>query len=253
MVNIPLRKRTIQRIENIAKKFHPNECCGFVIKSGKNQIVYPTENIHEDKTEHFKINPLELNAAEKIGTILCIYHSHNSETALKLSLDDLWCSDVSRIPFFLVSKYENKFYHDYYDPNKINPYLGRQWEWGRNDCYSLIKDWYEKELNIVLSPFRRYELELMDRGWDRFQENFREQGFRDIIQGVPNKNESIKRNDIIMMAIRSNNINHIGVYIDEVNNLFLHHLQDRLSECHYYDGWWREATRRIVAHKNNVN
>ena len=250
MISIPLRKRTIQRIENLAKKTHPNECCGLVIKSGKNQIVYTAENIHKDKTEHFKIDPLELTTAENLGTILCVYHSHTNEN-LKLSLNDLWCSDVSRVPFFLVSKYENKFHYDYYDPNKINPYLGREWDWGRNDCYSLVKDWYEKELNIILSPFRRYELEQADLNWDRFRENFREEGFEDVIQGIPNKNESIKRGDIIMMAIQSSNINHIAVYTDEINNLILHHLQNRLSECHLYGGWWREVTRSIIRHTNS--
>jgi len=248
MINVPLRKRTIERIKNIAKKSYPNECCGFVIKSGKNQIVYPTQNIHENKKEHFKIDPLELVTAEQLGKILCVYHSHTNEN-IKLSLDDLWCSDVSKIPIFMVSKYENEFYLDYYDPNIINPYLARIWEWGKNDCYSLVKDWYEKEFNIILSPFRRYKVKQADLNWNRFQENFSKEGFKEVIQGVPDKNESIKKGDIIMMAIRSKNINHIGVYIDEVNNLVLHHLQDRLSEYHYYGGWWREVTRCVVRYE----
>lgn len=252
MIVIPLRKRTIERIKNIAKKSYPNECCGFVIKSGKNQIVYPTENIHENKKDHFKIDPLKLDEARELGTILCVYHSHTNGN-IKLSLNDLWGSDVSRIPIFLVSKHQDELYYDYYDPNKINPYLGRNWDWGRDDCYSLVRDWYEKELNIILSPFRRYETEQIDLNWDRFQENFRKEGFEQVIEGVPNKNESIKKNDIIMMAIGSNNVNHIAVYINEVNNLILHHLKDRLSEYHYYDGWWREVTRCVVRHKNYVN
>ena len=41
----------------------------------------------------------------------------------------------------------------YADPRGDAPYLGRDWVYGIHDCYSLMRDFYRRELEIVLDDF----------------------------------------------------------------------------------------------------
>ncbi|PXV60652.1 NlpC/P60 family protein [Dyella jiangningensis] len=121
------------------------------------------------------------------------------------------------------------------------PLVGRSFHHGVLDCYTLVRDFYARELGIELPDFAR-----PDGWWDDghsrlYMDNFRAAGFEPVPEGA-----LLERGDIILMAIRSGNDtpNHAGVYLGD--SQMLHHMYGRLSSRDVYGGWYRECTRLVV-------
>ena len=51
----------------------------------------------------------------------------------------------------------------------------------------------------------------------------------------PQPDEELQKNDLVLMKMRSQGFNHIGLYLGD--QLLLHHLQDRLSSRDLLDEW----------------
>ena len=95
--------------------------------------------------------------------------------------------------------------------------------YGIHDCYSLMRDFYRRELEIVLDDLSRGEEgEWENSSWMMFVNNYKGQGFVEIGQAE-------KYGDFILMNIVAPTPNHAGVFLPE-RNCFYHHLMDRRSE-----------------------
>ena len=90
------------------------------------------------------------------------------------------------------------------------------------------------------------------REGDLYMDHYAEAGFRPLCTG-----EDMEPGDVVLMQIRSDRVNHSGVFIGstvlkEAPDLFpvpdamLHHLYGRDSERVVYGGYWREATRLVL-------
>ena len=222
-----------QQIAKLSNNFFPQEFCGLIVN---NNLLIPAKNIADNPNERFVLDPQAWIDAEAKGEITCIVHSHTNGNANFSHADIKACKQLN-IPFYLLTLPIGS--EAYYDPRIIQPYIGRQWQYGATDCYALVRDWYNQELRIKLADFERGEVgEWENQTWNKFVENFAHQGFIKV-------SESIKKHDVILMQISSPNPNHIGVIINE-SGYMLHHLYGRLSEEALFGGYWEKTCISVL-------
>lgn len=191
----------------------------------------------------FKIDEREYAIAEEQGTITGVYHSHVSDD-LDFSPQDIQTANLMELPWYLLPIKSGK--SQTYVPGKIEPYLNREWHWTWQNCFTLWKDWYQKELGIRINW---YFMTAPD-AWGSNQsvgylEHLGEEGFIKLADS-----EHPKKHDVIVMSVGGKPPNHAAVLIDDRTGTMLHHLSDRPSCTELYDGYWRKHTHSIWRHKS---
>lgn len=257
-----MRKKTIDAIRAHAMAEYPRECCGLVVQVARREIYWPCRNLATG-AEHFVMDPRDYTAAADAGTVKAVIHSHPDQQPLLIHEADRVACEESEVPWFIVAVGRSEAGHvetrqlvSFAPEGYEAPLLGRPFAHGVLDCYSLIRDGYARELNIILPNFRR------DDGWwesgregDLYMDHYAEAGFRPLAAG-----ERTQFGDVVLMQIRSDRVNHSGMFIGDrplqeapdlfpIPNAMLHHLYGRDSERVVYGGYWREATRLILRHE----
>lgn len=140
-----LNKIKIYCIEN-----KHEESCGFIYKTESNILkIYKCKNIASDSKKYFLINDEDYERCCFKGDIICCFHSHLKN--FTFSYEDIKESFKNQIPYLLYNLKEDNFY--YFDPDKYKryeKYLDLDFEFGKNDCFSLCLDFYKNELGIEL-------------------------------------------------------------------------------------------------------
>lgn len=237
---------TLQAIQAHAITEYPRECCGLIVATAAGEAYIRCSNSAAKPADHFRLPGEDYAAAEDQGEVLALVHSHPDASAAASDADRVMCEN-SGLPWHIVSvgqvTGEEPSCHDVqtiFPCGYEAPLEGRQFAHGILDCYSLVRDFYARELGISLSQYER-EDGWWDNGQDLYSlDRLRAEGF-DLIDGEP------QRGDMVLMQIRSPVPNHAGVYLGD--DLMLHHLDGRLSEKVVYGGMWAERTRYIVRHK----
>ena len=212
------------------------EACGFIVDG----TVVPCENVATNPETGFVIAPEDYAKAEELGTIECVYHSHINSNE-KFSAHDIGVCKQSNLPWLLYSTNTGGF--RYADPRGNAPYLGRDWVYGIHDCYSLMRDFYRRELEIVLDDFPRGEEGEWENGtWMMFVNNYEGQGFVEV-------DRPEKYGDFILMNIVAPTPNHAAVFLPE-RNCFYHHLMDRQSEVTVWGAAWSRMTYKVLRHES---
>ncbi len=217
-----------------AKEEEPRECCGFIVEK---MGAYKAKNISQEKGK-FKINPEDFLSASKLGEILAVYHSHLKEDESRFSEYDKFNSILHDYIYILYSLRDNSFSR--FDPSlsNFNQYIGKTFKIGESDCYTLMRSFYQKELNISLNDYHR------DGQWqtylDRlFDSNFEREGFIEVT--------SLKKYDCILTKSRKNiNSNHIIIYLG--NDLILHQPPNSYSRIEEYTEKHKKITNKIIRH-----
>ena len=226
---------------------YPTECCGFVLRIDGCDVYRPARNAAQSRRDHFVIHPEDRATAEDDGEIVAIVHSHPQYAATPSEADRVMCeiSDlewhivhVSRDPDTLVVSTGEIV--SFRPSGYVAPLRGRSFSHGVLDCYTLIQDYYKRELGIELPHFERDDL-WWEKGQNLYLDNLKAAGFEPI-EGP------MQQNDVIIMQVRAKVPNHAGVYMG--NGLILHHVMDRLSTLDVYDGYWQRATRVVVRRKS---
>ena len=121
--------------------------------------------------------------------------------------------------------------------------LGRTFVHGRQDCYSLIRQFYADNFNILLRNYARPD-DWWSTGGNLYMDLFRAEGF-ELFHGPPQEWEPA---DLVLMAIRSTVVNHAGVFVE--NGQILHHLLGGLSRVDPYKGLTRNSTMAVLRHRD---
>lgn len=227
-----MRDETKDAIRKHAEKEYPREACGLILNiEGKERYV-PCRNIAERQSE-FILEPADFAAAEDIGDIISIVHSHCNQPSNPSQADLVGC-ESSGLPWHIIS-WPNESW-SYLEPKGYRaPLLGREFSHGLLDCYALIRDWYRESLGIELIDFDRSE-EWWKKGGNLYLENFEKAGFRPV--------ENVAKGDVILMQVASPVVNHAGIYLGD--DVMIHHLMGRLSCREVYGGYWRKHTRMVI-------
>lgn len=234
---------TLEACRAHALSAYPEEACGLiVVVDGVEQYVQ-CRNAAETASEHFIMPAEDYAAAEELGTVTALFHSHPDTSAEPSEGDRVSC-ETTGIPWVIGGVIRNDDGIDMRDVRTLEPcgyrapLLGRTFAFGVLDCYSLVRDWYVKERHIDLPDFERHD-NFWKRGENLYMDNFAAAGFAMLPEQVPSET-----GDIILMQILSPVANHAGVYLGD--GTFIHHLYGRLSCIDVYGGMWRECTRAVV-------
>jgi proteasome lid subunit RPN8/RPN11 len=240
-----MKPATLDAIRAHAVADYPREACGLVaVVKGRERYI-PCRNLATTPSEHFVLAPEDYANAEEQGELVAVVHSHPDVAARPSEADRVAC-EASGLPWLIVAVARD-------DNGQVMagelvqiqpegyqaPLVGRPFSHGVLDCYTLVRDFYARELAIKLPDFQR-EDGWWDRGGDLYMEHFQEAGC------VPAA-KPLRRGDIILMAIRSRVANHAAVYLGD--GTMLHHLYGRLSSRDVYGGMWAEKTMLIVRHR----
>lgn len=230
------------------------ELCGYIDKSKKltlvqNKSIEPANNFEFDIPNNVEI--------------VAVFHTHWRQShENKLTFSDLQIAHRKKIPLILYHTYYDSW--DYYDPNYPHPYpllvspeltpkdidwyKNHEYSYGRSDCYSIVKDWYQGMLDIQIEPGDRYDTDSFSHKnpfWNRFVLELSVKGRWKIKTG------NLSLNDLILFRIDNVNPNHCGVVVELLNNdaKILHQYGGRRTSeiislnsirrcaalCYYYD------------------
>ena len=114
------------------------------------------------------------------------------------------------------------------------PLLGRDFLYGVRDCFTLVRDYYCLEHNMVNPPEFPRDIDWWEKGEEMFtRKNIEPHGFREVYA------PELVEGDIVFMRVGAKVTNHCGIYIE--NSLLLHHLHNRLSRKEPFGPWMRYA------------
>ncbi|MFV9068738.1 C40 family peptidase [Serratia fonticola] len=233
-----MRKKTLSAIMAHAEAEYPKECCGVVAQKSRVERYFPCNNLAENPTEDFHLDPTGYLVAEEWGTVTAIVHSHPDATTQPSELDKVQC-DATELPWHIVSWPEGDLRTVY--PRGDLPLIGRQFVLGHTDCWGLIMSYYRQEHGIELNDYR------VDHPWwesgaeNRYLDNWYECGFREF--SGPHQ-----PGDMVIMQISAPVANHAGILLSD--GMLLHHMYGMLSQRVPYGGQWLERTVKVLRHKN---
>lgn len=249
-----MNEAAITKLMEHARRCLPFECCGVILMRNGVEDYEEIRNVQDEPKKHFLMHHEDYEKAEDSGQILAICHSHPFDT-VEASDADLTMCERTGIPWHIVNPTTNQI--NTIEPSGYKaPLEGRNFSHGVLDCFTLVKDYFELTLNIILPDFRRD-----DKWWeqtegpDLYVENFPAAGF----QRIPYEHEPsevLKPHDVILMEVRSklHRINHAAIWVGELpgrgGNLILQHCQDQLSGYTVYGGYWRQCSRMVLRHSN---
>ena len=233
-----------------AQRVYPVECCGVIVN---NQYI-ACDNI-AGKDSEFIIRPLDVVKAEKLGKIQAIVHSHPNGST-KPSLFDKLQMPLHNVPWVIVALPDIDF--AVHEPVKYDaPLVGREYIHGCLDCFGIVRDYYQRELGIIIDDFER-----VDKWWelsdsqDLYMDNYLSQGFKPV--------DTLQRHDVILCRVQPTNfVNHALIYLGDDGSLksekaepiigehlVLHHPYRRTSRREIYGNLWRERTAIILRHQS---
>jgi proteasome lid subunit RPN8/RPN11 len=230
------------KVKEHALKDAPNEACGFICVNYLGQVtVLPCENLAKNKKGRFSIHPKMNAEAEKLGHIAAFYHSHASEfldpAADKFSIEDIDTSFESAIPALLYVHPHDTWHYSQPMTYKPAELLGRPFVWGVWDCYTLVKDYYKIHKGVQLGHYFPPDNANLssDFGYEGHisQENFRE---------IPL--EELQKDDVILLKIHSQFINHCLVYTGDNN--FIHQPANKISSAGMLDDRYFKYISKVL-------
>lgn len=220
----------IEEIQKHFEKEYPREGCGVIgIVKGKKKW-FPCTNT-ANTNENFVMSSLEYLDIKRRADIFAIVHSHPDATN-EPSQHDIDCCNALGIPYYIFSYPEMKL--NIIEPKtKAYPLIGREYQFGKLDCFEAMRDWLAKE-NIYIPPREPFEDDWWTQGLDYFTEE-------NIKNWNHEKVDTLQKNDVLIFTIRNKIANHCGVYLG--NDIFFHHAENRIS-CreNLYPFWAQNLT-----------
>lgn len=230
---------TLTAIREHAQAEYPREACGLIVVAKGRERYVPCRNVAKG-SEHFVLPAEDYAAAEDIGEVVAVVHSHPDAPATPSEADLVSC-EASCLPWHILSWPADDLRT--IEPTGYEaPLVGRQFAHGVLDCYTLVRDWYQRNRGITLPDFPRRD-DWWKHGEDLYMQHYAEAGF----MRLEKQDEPELPGDVILMQLRSSVVNHAAVYLGD--GLLLHHVHGRLSSRDVYGGYWREITRCVLRYQ----
>ena len=215
-----------------AKEQDPKESCGLLLEIKGKEKYFRCKNLSTYSQQCFIIDPDDFVKAEETGNILAVIHSHPVTPPIASQADKISCEN-SDLPWHIVNPKTEQW--GYYQPSGYKPtLLGRPWVWGVTDCWSLVRDWYKEEKNIILRDWDRPTTPQQFLEKPLFESCAWRTGFREL-----RTDEKLINGDVLLMSILSPTLNHVAIFLD---GDVLHHLADRISCKEPYNQWLLKCT-----------
>ncbi len=204
----------------------PGEAFGAVFGSRDRPVYRPVAEVADNSRANFRVDEAALRRLEDAhGALLAAVHTRSSTAARKEDVDPLLfipsaaemrAQAALAAPFGVVvcdrSRRIDRFWFG--DQCPPLPLPGRPFRHGVTDCYSLIRDYYRQERNVLLPDYPR-DWNWWVEGLDLYRAGFEEAGFR-IIDPADAADAHA-----VMFRMRSKVPNHAAVLLDD--GWMLHH------------------------------
>ena len=115
--------------------------------------------------------------------------------------------------------------------------IGKQWSYGSNDCFSLLREYYSL-LGIVLPDFPRPES--LERTESIFLKHARDIGFARV------EFDDRAEHDVIIMRLGTAAPMHAAIYVG--NDKILHQRMNSVSAVESLRRYYRERTAAVFRH-----
>ena len=197
-----MQQQTLDDARQHAARDFPREACGLVVVAKGRERYVPCRNAAVG-TEHFEMPAEDYAAAEDLGEVMAVVHSHPNASAEPSQADRVAC-EASGLPWHIIAWPAD-------DVRTIEPcgyqapLVGRHFAHGILDCYSLVVDWYARERGIDLPDFERHD-DWWAKGGDLYMQHYAEAGFRVVSQDTPEH-----PGDVSLMQVRARVQNEGGV------------------------------------------
>jgi proteasome lid subunit RPN8/RPN11 len=222
-----------------AQACDPKEMCGLIHVVKGRKRFYACNNIAATPDEHFVLDPADYAAAEDLGEIVAVVHSHPTTRPVPSAADQISCNNTG-LPWVIVNPKTEEW--GQCEPSDFElPYVGREFVFGVVDCYSLCRDWYQREMGLELDDFPRRD-RFWERGENLYLNSYSSQGFRKI------PFEELQYGDAILMQLGAELPNHAAIYLGDQQ--ILHHVQGRLSSRDVYGGYYVKSTAMVLRHES---
>jgi cell wall-associated NlpC family hydrolase len=224
----------------------PREMCGVLVRTGPatNALFMPCRNVALGNDE-FELDASDFALAEACGEVVAIVHSHPHDDATPSLADRAGC-DAGVLPWLIVAHPSQRltWLAPWVErpPNSAQalPLLGRPFEHGVCDCYSLVRDYYFQAHGLLLHDYPR-AADWWHHGGDLYRAHFAAEGFVALPAGAP-----LQVGDAFLIQLRSPVANHAAVYLG--GDQIIHHLTNRLSGREVYGGYWAKNTVVTLRH-----
>ncbi|MDN5543045.1 MAG: C40 family peptidase, partial [Acinetobacter sp.] len=209
-----------------------------------------------DHKDQFEIHHEDLTKAEDLGEIQAYVHSHPNASA-RASDIDLIQIELHQKPWVICAYPDLEF--QMYEPCGYKaPLVGRNYIHGIQDCYSIVRDFYERELGITLIDFER-----KDAWWESkenkslYLDGFGEAGFVEV--------GDMQYGDVLLCRVgRTEHVNHAVIWLGDQTELkseqtescvgssiILHHPYGRKSVREVFGSQWQERVAKVVRYAQN--
>ena len=223
-----------------AKEQDPKESVGVLIVIKGKEQYYPCNNLSTYSQQCFILDPEDYVKADALGEITAIVHSHPVTPPSPSQADKVSC-EQSGLKWHIVNPKTEPW--GYCEPTGYKPPLiGRQWVWGVTDCWSLVRDYYRENKNIILRDWERPTTPEEFIKNPMFEKCAADTGFAEL-----KPEDKLQNGDLLFMSILANGLNHVAVFID---GDVLHHLADRLSTKEPYNQWLLKCTGKRYRYAN---
>lgn len=212
----------------------PLEACG--VLSGDEFI--PVANLF-DKPNWFTMDMRGYCRIAKARKIDAIVHSHVHLPPIAGEADRSMCEQTG-LPWVIIS-WPTGRYCIIEPTGERESLVGREWEWGVNDCFSLAREGFRYYTGIDVPQFDR-EWEFWAKGIDLIGSQADDAGFIKLPLGTPPQHC-----DVFGMQVKSDIVNHLALFLHP--DQILHQLLGRLSVRELYDGTLQGLTKLHLRHK----
>lgn len=241
-----MKPQTVKAAHDHAISEYPKEACGLVVVSGRKETYFPCRNVADVPEYDFVIHRDDLAKAEDMGEVTMVVHSHPEASPYPTPTDLINCEEYG-VPWTIYAVHRDyttpdgppvvAAEHVFAPTGYVRPYTGREFIFGSDDCYGLIREFYNRDMGIELPDFERTD-KFWERGEDLYMDNFAGAGFVEV-------SEVSEKGDLILMAIRSDIVNHAAIWLNDGPTM-LHHPYNHLSEKTVYGGYWAEHHRLTI-------
>ncbi|MDO4700679.1 MAG: C40 family peptidase [Moraxella sp.] len=254
-----LTKQLKSAIHAHAKSVYPNECCGLIV----NATYYPCDNIAANPADSFEIAPADFVNLSELGEVQAIVHSHPNGNAEPSEIDRVQMG-LHGVDWVICGFGIHADGEEYCDIKRHKPaaytapLIGREYHHGTQDCYSLVRDYYQRELGIGLNDYPRADAWWEDKDSDSlYLSNFKKEGF------VPVPMDKLQKHDVLICRVgRTHHPNHALIYMadgrlqsepntDVVGSpLILHHPYGELSRQELFGDSWQRRVVLVLRHQS---
>ena len=121
--------------------------------------------------------------------------------------------------------------------------IGKEFEFGTEDCLTLIRRFYKIQFNIDIPNYARPK-NFWQHDLDLYGRLTHKEGFTPLTVHP----SEYQFGDLVLMAIQSSFASHAGVLVE--NGQLLHHLWGQTSCVTSYKGMFRNNTLAVMRHKD---